>query len=587
MASKFRLTKKSAILLGIVVVILSGALGYLIWRVNQPDTTAPTDSDATSCPSGCYPNNALNICTGPVGCIQAPSSGVCPSGLDNHQGFCCDPCESTEAPASCEFRSTTFTAKEYNEQTTFPPGYYECDSAGYCIPCLPTSSEAYSDWQDCQDKADSLNGSLTTNCPAGSYKWSCQQISDGSGYKLEQIACVDNGDNGEAPVDCGTEPTSYTFNKPPTSQIGPFPEDGKVVLYYKSLLDASYRPIITFTGPSGTSYPVTMPTLDSNKRARVVTDINVKAGEYITLVSSNDNRDQGDPECAPTTNNPKYMSWGWITPSAGQCGSGLDGPPQGGTTEPMEKINVSSDITWAQSFGESIVGKGQQCWADWREWPGDYDFNDYFLQVSYEPDEIIIETNPDWDITKAATSLCLEDNTENAQSQLTYTITVKNTGDGAGTISKIEDTLDAKVLDSFVKTSTISNSGVYANGKITWTFSTPLSIAAGTTKTFTYQILVNKDGFGTYRNTVKLTPVGSDTIEANTNIVASCTIPGVVTPVVPGTNVPQTGLFDTTIGRIVGGFVLLLLGGIVYNLPNINRNNFKYRDKFEKKVANR
>jgi hypothetical protein len=555
MARKLRLTKKSAIFFGIALVILSGALGYLIWRVNQPDTTAPTDSEAGNCsyysssplfglPAGWY--NCYNT----DGCFEENSDGSCAI-----SAYKCDSCTPVGEPNDGD-------GKEYT-------------STG-----------------ECQIDADKANAKEDPNflknknaCPITGVKWECKaKPPTEETYILRSNPCTPEGGTGTEPtLDCGEDSVQIpTFNKPPT-QIGPFTQDGTVVLYYKSLLDAGYTPIITFTGPNGQSYPITIPT-SSDGRARVVTTIKVKADETITLVSSNDNRDQGSPECAPTTNNPKYMSLGWIAPSGGECGSGLIGPPTNGTQTLMDKVSITSDLSWAQGFGNPIVS--QQCWADWMEWPGDYDFNDYFLMVGLIPDEIIVETNPDWDITKTATSLCLEDNTENAQSQLTYTITVENTGDGSGTISKIEDTLDSKVQDSFVKTTTISQDGTYSDGVITWTFSTPLSIEAGATKTFTYQILVTKDSFGTYSNRVKLTPVGSDTIEAVTNIVATCTIPGVVTPT-PGTNVPQTGLFDSTISRVIAGFVLLLFGGIVYNIPNITKNNFKYREKFEKKVANR
>ena len=39
-----RLTKKNSIIFAVVIVVLCGSLGYLVWRVNQPETTAPTES---------------------------------------------------------------------------------------------------------------------------------------------------------------------------------------------------------------------------------------------------------------------------------------------------------------------------------------------------------------------------------------------------------------------------------------------------------------------------------------------------------------------------------------------------------------
>ncbi len=196
------------------------------------------------------------------------------------------------------------------------------------------------------------------------------------------------------------------------------------------------------------------------------------------------------------------------------------------------------------------------------------------------------QTNPNWNITKSVVEQCVEEGTANPKSELTYTITVKNTGDGAGTISKIEDVLDSKVIDSFVQTTTITSPGIYSAGKITWTYATPLSMAAGETKVFTYKLVVDKEHFDTYSNTVTLTPVGSSAVVAAANITADCEI----TEPTPDGEVPQTGIFDTTVGRIVAGFTLILFGVVVYNVPNgifKKRESYKYRERFEKKVANR
>jgi uncharacterized repeat protein (TIGR01451 family) len=199
-----------------------------------------------------------------------------------------------------------------------------------------------------------------------------------------------------------------------------------------------------------------------------------------------------------------------------------------------------------------------------------------------------IPTNPDWSITMSVVEQCIDEGTTDPKSELTYTITVKNTGDGAGTISKIEDVLDSKVIDSFVQASTITSPGAYSAGKIIWNYPTPLSIAAGASKVFTYKLEIDKDHFDTYSNTVTLTPVGSETVQAAANITADCEITEVP---VPEGEVPQTGVFDTTLGRIVAGFTLILFGVVVYNVPNgilrKGENSYKYRERFEKKVANR
>ncbi|MDY0097362.1 MAG: hypothetical protein RBS01_03375, partial [Candidatus Dojkabacteria bacterium] len=48
-----RLTKTSKIVFAISIVVLSIALGYLVWRVNQEDRLDPSDSDAGGTGTGC------------------------------------------------------------------------------------------------------------------------------------------------------------------------------------------------------------------------------------------------------------------------------------------------------------------------------------------------------------------------------------------------------------------------------------------------------------------------------------------------------------------------------------------------------
>lgn len=66
-----RLTKKSKVVFAISIILLSSVLGYFVWRVNQPDTVAPTDSEAgggTELPPGTIPGPPVEggveiICT--------------------------------------------------------------------------------------------------------------------------------------------------------------------------------------------------------------------------------------------------------------------------------------------------------------------------------------------------------------------------------------------------------------------------------------------------------------------------------------------------------------------------------------------
>ena len=168
---------------------------------------------------------------------------------------------------------------------------------------------------------------------------------------------------------------------------------------------------------------------------------------------------------------------------------------------------------------------------------------------------------------------------------------MKNTGDGVGTISKIEDVLDTKVNNNFIQTSTITPPGQYSDGKIVWNYtSNPLSFTAGQARSYIYKVVIEKYSFGTYSNVVTLTPIGSDNVIATAHITADCEI-APPQEELPEGEVPQTGIFDTTLGKMILGFGLIILGVGVYNVPNstfkIEERQYKYRDRYEKKVANR
>lgn len=160
------------------------------------------------------------------------------------------------------------------------------------------------------------------------------------------------------------------------------------------------------------------------------------------------------------------------------------------------------------------------------------------------------ETNPDWTLTKNAVEVCKDENTENPTSELTYTITLKNIGDGEGTITKVVDTLDTKVLATYI--SNISDSGAYASGAITWTL-TDTTFAPQEQRTYTYKVIVPKDTFGEYANTVTAYPAEGENLIANADITADCVV-----------EAPDTGLFDTTWSKIIAGVVLIVFG-ISYN----------------------
>jgi uncharacterized repeat protein (TIGR02543 family) len=106
-----RLSKTSKIISIIFIVILSVAFAFLLWRVNQEDTVAPEDSDASdagelNCPTNCYEHQTLKICTGKGGCVGVNKAGKCDSGLVLTSGWCCDPCEEPQSGGCASIPNT-------------------------------------------------------------------------------------------------------------------------------------------------------------------------------------------------------------------------------------------------------------------------------------------------------------------------------------------------------------------------------------------------------------------------------------------------------------------------------------------------
>lgn len=105
---------------------------------------------------------------------------------------------------------------------------------------------------------------------------------------------------------------------------------------------------------------------------------------------------------------------------------------------------------------------------------------------------------PVWTLSKAVGNQCVEIEGE-TYAQAVYTITIQNEGTGDGEISSIMDELDSKVLEAYIDS--ISDSGEYDSGKIVWEFETGLKVSSGSSKEFTYTILIPEEAYGSYENT--------------------------------------------------------------------------------------
>ncbi len=394
-----KLNRKVAIVLLLILFLIAGGTGgYLLWRVNQQKTVAPTESEASDLTQEC------RWCEG--GCGQKPREEL-----------------------------ATWAHKPYN--------------------------------QSMKSISDSSREDV------------------GERYSIPSVVTIPEG------------------------------VKGKIVLYYKSL-DGIMNAVFRFNDSDNTEYH--MSNLDGNRRQVIRTNIEVKGGESFTLSSETEPKsDEYFAEGCAGSNSNKDAALGWIKPNSDNtCGSGFWGPPQGNQCCRYAKNSVASDIQWVQSTGHRIIS--QQCWGDWMEWQGDYDFNDYFLIVAVEE-----SVAPNLSVSKTGVSVCNNNNTANPSATLTYTITVKNTGDGNGEIKKIVDTLDRQVVSAPID---ITDGGIYSseNKTITWTFANPLTIPANGEKKFTYKINVTKDKFGTYNNKVVVTKGDDSTMEANATVPCTCNI---------------------------------------------------------------
>ena len=192
-------------------------------------------------------------------------------------------------------------------------------------------------------------------------------------------------------------------------------------------------------------------------------------------------------------------------------------------------------------------------------------------------------------ILKSGVEQCINEGTTSVSSTITYTISIKNNGEGDGKITKVEDTLDNKVVSSNLTPKDISDGGKYSNGKITWTFTSPLVVEAGKEKLLTYKLDVNRENFGIYNNSVVVFPeVGPATQPVTAQVTVDCK----ADEPVPDDTVPQTGLFDDSRNIVIMGAILLFMGlgwsWITESLITVRgkmlENN---RSRFEKRISKR
>ena len=499
MSVKIRLTKKSKIIiLASLVLILAGAGGYLLWRVNQDDTVAPTDSEAGQSNNG----TCWYCCKESEFKYDSKGNKYCPGGsLCNGGSVTCGDGASIPIKSGQSASSACPACLHAAPASEEPVGGVECNVGSQC------SNKCY--WPE----VAYCNGDGTCSCKSGS--------SNGCNDSAPTCTPTCNGTNStaECTARCSGCDNLYTYKKDCT----------------------------------------------------VATNV-CDSGAWVTKPT------ESYAYCAPIT----YSAT--ATDSDGIDQTSISVKLNNVSRTGVTKSNVSTTTTISETLSSATncLTPGSYTLAmDWKDTKGATSTN-CALSTTFTVSEEVL--NPDWDISKGVVEKCIDENTADPSSQLTYTVTVKNTGAGEGTITKIVDSLDAKVLEAYI--SNISNSGIYADGDITWTLSdTDKVFVADQSKVFTYIITVPKDTFGTYANTVTAYPAEGENVIANANVVADCVV-----------EAPDTGIFDSTWAKILVGVVFIGVGVNYLQISKFTKklyisvNEFsddRRKKNFEKKVVKR
>lgn len=252
----------------------------------------------------------------------------------------------------------------------------------------------------------------------------------------------------------------------------------------------------------------------------------------------------------------------------------------------------SSTITETlATTGQCLAPGSYNLVIKWTDKLGVGDDKNCVLKTSFT---VAKEPQPDMTITKIPKETCIDNNTENVKSELSYTIKIKNNGQGEGKISNITDTLDPKVVPSSI--TNISNGGKVVGQKIVWDLTgTDQVFAQGQEKEYTYKYTVQKEALGQYDNKVVATVEKTDTqpstkIEAKANIPTSCEGPGTPPPPAETPTVPTTGIFDNSL-IIVGAGAIIMIIGLAWDWLSptsgifINKYRANKKKTFEKKVT--
>ena len=606
MSERLNISKNGKILIvALLVLILGGSGGYLLWRTNQPDTVAPTDSEA---------GGGVGACCGPLGCVagwkceptacsetisdkatctksqaDAKSFAVC-SQYKGASGTATEVCKTEGQKVSCKYNIAGTCVKDDNPKD---PEEGTCDktcewpevlmsdtcTCAKCggqysqicngnppTTCAPPACSSGSDAGTSVDWNGVLPGGYTRGGYCTVYHKDCNNPSRIYRY-CKPASATNTCDSGE----WLTKPTgSYEYCDPITYTAKAKDKNGIDKTSVVAKLNNVKRTSITFTNETATSVnfseslstttsclPVGTYTLDLKwKDKKGATSTACSLTTKFEIASSTNVCDGGKWLTQPTGS---YQYCDPITYTAkAKDSDGIDKTSVVAKLNDVKRtaITFTNETTTTVDFSEPL-STTTNCLPvgtytldlSWKDKKGATSTN-CALTTTFSI--LADEQNPNWTIAKTGVEQCLE----NGDAQVIYTIKIKNIGTGTGSIDKIVDALDSKVLASYI-TGTISEGGLFGSGSITWELEeAEETFVADQEKTYTYTLTIPKIAFGSYTNMVTATPTTGENFSDSVTVTVDCE-----------QDIPQTGLFDSTVAKIIAGIVLLLLG---FNLQRVD-----------------
>ena len=548
-----KLTKNGRIVLFVILgILVLGSGGYLLWRVLQPETVAPEDSEAGTAIVG--PCNNYDYCTDDkIGVPGSCDSGAgmcarcqCQDGVwirvclksGQNCSAACNECGHSSQPPP-----TGCTSGSQCKNKCYWPNVAYCDSSGQCVckrydsfsnpacgtntPCSPTCPTGYG--KTCPSGATCTT---TTEVECNSKCPECNNLyyNKITCYKPDEIGVCEGSSWLEQPS--GT----YTSCSGIVAKVEATDPDGIGTNISVKVNGQSKTGYTTASTTSGTSITYEFSESDCTE-----------PGEYSISFTWNDSKGNSGDDCTLNTSftiaqeDEPYCGDG-IKQSNEICDPNAQGSDSQCTNNIGETVDCTNDCTCptVSTCGDGVLVDTEQC-----ELGNPTGYTCTWDSCNQETCLCEEQQNPDWTISKTGAQQCIEEG-EETYSKAIYSITITNVGEGEGSIDKIVDELDDKVLETYVND--ISDNGIYNAGLITWDLEGDNEIfSPEESLTLSYYIKVPATSFGIYQNTVTAYPTEGDEFSDDESVNLTCEI-------------PQTGIFDSIILKISLGIILILLG---------------------------